>query len=147
MSLMNEGNDMVMPVAPLNYGGGNNGFGFGDGNGWWIILLFLLLIGGGWNNGGFGGNGNGVNGLYPWMNQAELTEGGFRGQMLNDNITSIRDGVTGISTQLCNGFSDTQMAIANLGAGIEQGANTRQIANMYSGYSRQTLLTRIRREE
>ena len=140
MSLMNEGNDMVMPVAPLNYGGGNNGFGFGDGNGWWIILLFLLLIGGGWNNGGFGGNGNGVNGLYPWMNQAELTEGGFRGQMLNDNITSIRDGVTGISTQLCNGFSDTQMAIANLGAGIEQGANTRQIANMQTAFANQTAM-------
>ena len=27
--------NLVMPVAPMgNYGGGNGGFGFGDGNGW-----------------------------------------------------------------------------------------------------------------
>ena len=37
MALTDEnGTNMVMPVAPM-YGGNNNGgFGFGDGNGWWI---------------------------------------------------------------------------------------------------------------
>ena len=67
-------------------GNKNDGFGFGNDGGWWIILLFLVLFGnGGWGN-GFGGNG-GTNGLYPWMNQAEITNSGFRDQMLNDNIT------------------------------------------------------------
>ncbi len=83
---------------------------------------------GGWGNGGYGG-GSG-SGLYPWMNQAELTTGGFRDQMLNGYITSIRDGITGISTQLCNGF-----------AGVEQGANARQIADMQQAFAAQTAMS------
>ena len=84
-------NDMVMPVSPMYGNGGGNGNGFGWGGDWaWIILLLLL----GW--GGFGGFGGGMGGfaadgaaLYPWMNQAEITQGGFRDQMINNNITSI----------------------------------------------------------
>ena len=127
MALTDEGNaGMVMPVAPM-YGGGNGGFGGFDGNGWWILLLFVLL--GGFGN-GWGGNGGNGGGIYPWMNQAELTTGGFRDQMLNDNITSIRDGITGISTQLCNGF-----------AGVEQGANARQVADMQQAFAMQTAMS------
>ena len=107
-------------------GNGNNGFGE-MGSGWWIILLFLILGNGGWGN-GFGGNG-GVGGLYPWMNQTETINDGFRDQMLNSNITSIRDGIGDISTQLCNGF-----------ARVEQGANARQIANMQTAFGMQTAM-------
>ena len=104
-------------------GNKNDGFGFGGDNGWWIILLFLVLFGnGGWNN-GFGGNGNGAGGLYPWMNQAEITNSGFRDQMLNDNITGIRDGITGISTQLCNGFNDIQVSNLNSTFGLQNAIN------------------------
>ena len=129
MALTEEtsGNGFFMPVAPA-YGGGNGGFGNGFGGDWaWIILLLLL----GWGNNGFGGNGGygGGNALYPWMNQADITTSGFQNQMLNDNITSIKDGINGISTQLCNGF-----------ASIEQGANTRQMANMQSIFGVQTAL-------
>ena len=122
-----NGSDMVMPVAPM-YGGGNGGFGNGFGGDWaWIILLLLLGWGnGGWGNGGFGGG----NELYPWMNQAEITSDGFRDQMMNTNITSIRDSIGDISTQLCNGF-----------AGVEQGANARQIANMQQAFASQTAMT------
>ena len=99
----------------------NDGGFCGDGS-WWIILLFLVLFGGnGWGN-GFGGNG-GTNGLYPWMNQAEITNSGFRDQMLNDNITGIRDGITGIATQLCNGFSDMQIANMNTAFGLQNAIN------------------------
>ena len=128
MALTDEGgNGMVMPVTPMYGNGGGFGNGFG-GDGWWIILLFVLLGGfGGWGNGGYGGGGSS---LYPWMNQAEVTTGGFRDQMLNGNITSIRDGLTGISTQLCNGF-----------AGVEQGANARQIADMQQAFAAQTAMS------
>ena len=61
------------------------------------------------------------------MNQANLTSEGFQNQLMNDNITSIRDGVHGISNQLCNGF-----------AGVEQGANARQMANMQSIFGLQS---------
>lgn len=106
MALTDEnGMGTTMLVQPS---GSNGGFGFGD-NGWWIIILFLLL--GGWNNGFGGGFGGGE--LYPWMNQSNQISGGFRDQMLNDNVTSIRDGITGISAQLCNGFNGVGQQIAN----------------------------------
>ena len=53
------------------------------------------------------------------MNQAEITSGGFRDQMINGNITGIRDGINDISAQLCNGFAQAEIA-----------ANSRQMANM-----------------
>ena len=138
----NGGNGMVMPVAPM-YGGGGGFGGFGGDNGWWIILLFLFALGGGWGN-GFGG-GMGMGGfvadgaaLYPWMNQAEVTNSGFRDQMLNTNITSIRDGIGDISTQLCNGFAGVNAGIANGFAQAEIANNSRQIANMNQAFAAQT---------
>lgn len=139
MALTDEnGSGMVMPVAPM-YGGGNNGFGSGfGGDGWWILLLFLLVGNNGWGN-GFGGGGG--NELYPWMNQAEVTSDGFRDQMMNNNVTSIRDSVSNLSTQLCNCCSDVQMSLANGFAGVEQGANARQIASMNQAFAAQTAMT------
>ena len=100
----NIGGGMPYPVYMNGQqGGGQNGF-CGESC-WWIILLFLLLIaGGGWGNngngngGGFMMGGNGTGNLYPWMNQAEITTNGFQNQMLNDNVTSIRDGINNLST-------------------------------------------------
>ena len=101
MALTDEGTGTTMLVQPA--GGFGNGGDFMGGSGWWILLLFILL--GGWNgNNGFGGGmGGGMGGgLYPWMNQSNQINDGFQNQMLNDNITGIRDGLFGISTQLCN---------------------------------------------
>lgn len=140
MALTDDGNNgMVMPVTPMG-GYGGNGFGncFG-GDGWWILLLFLLIGGNGWGN-GFGG-GFGGNDIYPWMNQSNQINGGFRDQMINDNVTEIRSGVNNIQTQLCNGFNDVQMGLANGFAGVEQGANARQIANMQQAFAAQTAVT------
>lgn len=135
MALTDE--NMVMPVTPMQ---GNNG-GFGDsfgGSGWWILLLFILLGGNSWGNGYGGGMGGGN--LYPWMNQAEITSGGFRDQMINNNITSIRDSVTGISTQLCNGFAGVNSTINSGFANAETAANARQIANMQQSFANQTAM-------
>ena len=140
-----NGGDMVMPVAPM-YGGGNGG-GFGNfGGDWGWIILLLLIAGGGWGNGfGFGGGMGGFAAdgaaLYPWMNQANLTSDGFQNQLMNDNIASIRDGVHGLSTQLCNCCSDVQMSLANGFSGVEQGANARQIANMQQAFGLQTAMS------
>lgn len=129
-------NSMVMPVAPM-YGGNGNGFGFG-GDWAWIILLLLL----GWGNGGWGGNGfdGGAGGLYPWMNQTETINDGFRDQMLNTSITSIRDGIGDISTQLCNGFAGVNAGVANGFAQAEISANARQMADMNQRFALQSQL-------
>lgn len=140
MALTDENNGgMVMPVAPM-YGGNGGGFsnGFG-GDGWWILLLFLLIGNNGW--GGFGSYGGNVGSeIYPWMNQSNQMNDGFRDQMMNNNITSIRDGIGNLSTQLCNCCSDVQMSLANGFAGVEQGANARQIANMNQAFNAQTAM-------
>lgn len=52
MALTDE-NNMVMPVTPMNYNNGGNGF-FGDAS--WIIIFLFLAMFGGWG-GGFGGFG------------------------------------------------------------------------------------------
>ena len=75
MALNDE--SMVMPVSPM-YGGGG-GFGAGFGGDWGWIILLLLIAGNGF--GGFGGGDN----IYPWMNQSNQVNDGFRDSMINSS--------------------------------------------------------------
>lgn len=128
-------------------GNGNGNGGFGDGNGaWWLLVLFALLGGFGNNGygnrgGGYGAGGVGGNEIYPWLNQAQLTTDGFRDQMINDTINATQASVNGLATQLCNCCSDIQMALCNGFAGVEAGANARQMANMQQAFAAQTAMT------
>lgn len=130
MALTDE--NMVMPVTPMNYGNGGGGFGFG---GDWAWILLLLVLGGGWGGFGMGGMmGAGMLGmdmgfgLYPWMNQVNQMNDGFRDQMLNSNVTSIRDGVQGLSTQLCQCCGDMRYDLANSANGIQNSIFGAQVA-------------------
>lgn len=117
-------NPMVMPVSPM-YGNGNGGM-FGGDNWAWIILLLLL----GWGNNGWGnGAGNGSGGLYPWMNQTDVINNGFRDQAVMGAINGVQAGVQGLATQMCNGF-----------AGVEAGASARQMADMQQAFANQTAM-------
>ena len=108
MALTDESSGMVMPVAPAYGGGGGMGWG-GD---WaWIIILLLAF------NGGFGGFGGGD--IYPWLNNSQNINDGFRDQFLNENISGIRSDLGDISTQLCNGFNGTQMSILQSVNGLQ----------------------------
>lgn len=144
MAITENGLDLSMPVAPAY--GGNNGFGGFGGDWGWIILLLLLAGGGGWGN-GFGGYGGGFGNMYdfPWLLNGQQginanTNNGFQNAMLNDNITSVRDGISALSTQLCGCCGDMQMALANGFNGVEQGANARQIANMQADFAMQNAM-------
>jgi hypothetical protein len=157
MALTDEGTGGIpatMLVGPANYAGGapypvymgngqggnSNGLG-ADGNGWWVILLFILLASGNWGNqngqngGFFGGtpivvnDGNG-NGVQRGFDQAAIMSG----------INGVQNGIQGLATQLCGCCSDVQMALANGFAGVEQGANARQIANMQTAFAGQTAM-------
>lgn len=104
--------NMVLPVQPM--GNGNGGFGFGDGNGFWFLLLFFLLCGNNGWGGGFGGGFDG--GLYPWMNQSNQINGGFRDQMISTQLQGIQNSVT-------SGFGDTALGIAGINQNICQTGN------------------------
>lgn len=88
-----------------------------------------MCANGGWGNGFGGNNGGGMN-IYPWMNQADITNNGFRDQMINNNITGIRDGINALSSQVCNGFAQAEIA-----------DNSRQMANMNQLFGMQTAIT------
>ena len=147
MALTDEnGSNMVMPVAPMYGGNGNGGFGFGDGNGWWILLLFILM--GGWGN-GFGGYGNGglandAAVMYPWMNQSNQINGGFRDQMLNTSINGIQQSITSgfgdVQTALCGGFAGVNASINGAQNAITQQMYSNQIADMQQNFALQTQL-------
>lgn len=142
MALTDETSNMVMPVGPM-YSGGGNGFGSGfggDGGAFWILLLFILLGNGGWGN-GFGGFGGNIGSeIYPWMNQSNQINGGFRDQMINSNIDSIQNGVNNIQTQLCNGFAGVNQTVQNGFAQAEIADNARQMANMQTAFAGQTAM-------
>lgn len=158
MGLTDEGSGIpaTMLVGPTGYAGsmpypvyqgGNSGNGWGDGNGWWIILLFILLAGnGGWGNNGFAGgwNNGGTGSLYPWMNQAEITTGGFQNAATNSAISSLQNSVTSgfgdVQNALCSGFAGVNAGIANSFAQAEIADNARQMANMNQVFGLSTQL-------
>lgn len=121
-------NNMVMPVAPMNggYGYGNAGGMFGGSGDWLGILFLIALCNGGWGGfgGGFGGAGNMMLGYdFPWLLNGQQgvnnnVSDGFRSAQISDGITSVRDGLSALSTQLCGCCGDTQMALANGFAGV-----------------------------
>lgn len=113
MALSSEGTNTTMLVSPTN--GASNGFGFGDGNGWWMILFFILILVGFGN--GFGGGMN--NGFVPYMNMGNEVQKGFDQAAIVNGINGVQASVNGLSSQLCNSFA--QAEIAN---------NARQMADM-----------------
>ena len=78
----------------------------------------MLAGNGGWGfGGGYGGGQLGYD--FPWLLNGQNginanTNAGFQNAMLNDGITSIRDGINGLQTQLCGCCSDTQMALVDV---------------------------------
>lgn len=127
MALTDE--SMVMPVSPMYGGGyGNNGGLFGNGGDSWLGILFLIaLCNGGWGGfgGGFGGYGNMMLGYdFPWLLNGQNgvnnnVHDGFRDAQLHDSVTSVRDGVSNLATQLCGCCGDVQMSLANGFSGVQ----------------------------
>lgn len=139
MALTDEnGGGMVMPVAPM-YGGNGNGMGFG---GDWAWILLLLVLFGGWNSNGFGG-GFGCD-LYPWMNQSNNINGGFRDQMLNSQISGLQQSVTSgfgdVQTALCGGFAGVNATINGAQNAIAQQMYGNQIADLERSFALQSQL-------
>ena len=139
MALTDE-NNMVMPVAPM---GGGFGGGFGVDWSSWIILFLIFGMFGGWGNGFNGGFGGGVDGgLFPWLNNSQNINGGFRDQMLNTSINGIQNAVTSgfgdVQTALCGGFAGVNATINGAQNAIAQQMYGNQIADLERSFAAQT---------
>jgi hypothetical protein len=133
----NNGNGFAYPY-PVMGGFGGNGFGgFGGDGAIWIILIIALL--GGFNNGN-GGFGNGFDNGYAWLSngQKEImnnTNNGFDTLHLSNQIEGVRDGVYGLSNQMCNSTSDIVSAVSNGFSNAEISANNRAINQMQDTFA------------
>lgn len=145
----NGGMNFSMPVTPSAgaypypvYQSGNSGFGGFGGDAAWLLLL-VLLCGGGWGGMGFGGGWGGMMGMgfdFPWLlngqNQIQAsTADGFRSAQLSDSITSVRDGISSLSTQLCGCCGDIQNTLCGGFAGVTASVNGAQNAIAQQLYS------------
>lgn len=128
MSLAENSNDMVMPVAPMC--GNNNGWG---GDGWWVILFLFALMG---NNGlgcFVGGNGNG---LFPYFTAANTDAGVQRGF----DTAALTNQLSGINASIANGFANAEVSGCNRAMDAMQTAYNNQIANMNQNFANQQAL-------
>ena len=173
MALTENGMDTTMLVSPttgnlggyptmipyLPYGQQNNGNGGMFGGDSWLGILFLIALCNGGFGGGFGGfGGNNQLGYdFPWLLNGQNginnnVSDGFRDQMLNNNITSIRDGVQGLSTQLCqccgdmrydlaNGFNGVNNSVFGAQTAIAQQLNANELASLNRSFAEQTANT------
>ena len=134
-----NGNNGIVPTVdlatnntypyPMMMGGYGNGFG-NNGDWIWIIVLLALLGWGGNGNNGFGGNND-----FAWLSNGQKdimtnTNNGFDTLHLSNQVEGVRDGVAGLSNQICNSTSDVVSAINSGFYGAEISANNRQIADM-----------------
>ena len=114
----NSNNGMVMPVTP--YGNNANGWGgFGGDGAWWLLVLFLFAFNGnGWGN-GFGGNA-----AMPYLMNNSTNNDVQRGF----DQQSVMNGINGLNSAICSGFSNAEVSRCNSQANILQTLNNNQNA-------------------
>lgn len=148
----NGGNGFYMPVAPA-YNGNGGMFG-GMGGDWFAWIILVLLIGGnGWGMGGFGmggmmpwlmgmgggmGAGFGLDYLYPWLNNSQNINGGFRDQQINSQLGDLLLGQAGIQQSICQTGNSITGAVRDGFSAAEIAANGRQMATMQTAFGLQT---------
>jgi len=116
---------------------GWGGFG-GMGGGMWPMMMM---------GGGMGGWG--MNMLYPWLDNSQNINDGFRSQALQSSVDGLRGAVDGGFRDVLLGQAGTNQAICQTGNTItgavrdgfsaaEIAANGRQMANMQQGFGIQS---------
>ena len=127
---------------PVMSGFGNSGFGgFGGDSAIWLIVLLALIWGNNGNgNGWFGGGNNSFDNGYAWLSngQKEImqnTNNGFDTLHLSNQLEGTRDGIYGLSNQLCNSTSSINSNVSNGFYNAEIAANNRAVNQMQDTFA------------
>ena len=135
-----DGVPFVMNVEPSggSCNSGNNGNGWGDGNGvWWLLVLFIFAFGwggfGGFGGNGFGNNGGGINSpagqgalTRADLCQSESFQDVKRGvQNVND---AVNGGFSALNSTICNQQYDTARMVNGLENTVQSGFNATNVA-------------------
>lgn len=140
LATTNGGNGFI-PYPVYGNFGGNNGFGgFGGDSAIWLIVLLALIWGNNGNGNGFFGGNNSFDNGYAWLSngQKEImsnTNNGFDTLHLSNQIEGTRDGIYGLSNQLCNSTADITSAISNGFYSSEIAANNRAVNQMQDTFA------------
>lgn len=143
----NGNNGYAYPVYPMMGGFGGSGFGgFGGDSAIWLIVLLALIWGNNGNGNGFFGGNNSFDNGYAWLSngQKEImanTNNGFDTLHLSNQIEGVRDGIYGLSNQLCNCCADMNSTVSNGFFNAEIAENSRQMANMNQMFGLSTQLS------
>lgn len=131
--------DNSLGVADLAALSGN-GINGNDGLIFWLLIIFLFSMNGGWG-GGFGG----ADTLYPWMNNSQNINDGFRDQMINGNIQNIQNGITAgfgnVQNSLCAGFAGVNATVNNAQNAIVQQMYANQLSDLNRSFDAQVATT------
>ncbi|MBO7713950.1 MAG: hypothetical protein J6S85_10300 [Methanobrevibacter sp.] len=76
-------------------------------------------------------------GLYPWLNNSQNINDGFREQMLQTTISSTNDRLASLSTQLCDCCGNISSQLCNGFNGVNMAVNTAQNAIAQQLYGNQ----------
>ena len=96
---------------------------------------------------GFGANGGcgGGYGLYPWMNQADITTSGFQNAATNTAISGLQSSVTSgfgdVQTALCGGFAGVNATVTGAQNAIASQLYNNTIADLERSFASQTAVT------
>ena len=94
--------------------------------------------------GGFGG-GFGMDGVYPWLNNSQNINDGFRDQAINANVNGIQNAVVSgfgdVQTALCGGFAGVNASINGAQNAIAQQMYSNEIAALERSFAAQTAAT------
>jgi hypothetical protein len=92
-----------------------------------------------------------MDGLYPWMNNAQITTNGFQNQALGTAISGLQNsitsgfgdvqlGIAGVNQNICQTGNGITQAVTNGFAQAEIADNARQMASMQQAFANQTAM-------
>lgn len=119
----------IADIAAVTGNGGNNGWGAGYGDGWWVLIILFALFGGWGRGGAFGGNGGGCgcDGACATVGDVER---GFNNQSTQQRFNGLDQGLCQLGYDNLSQTTQLQQAVTQGNFALQQAINNASVANM-----------------